>query len=434
MAAQAAAEERVRQDYTGRYPMELLQNAHDACAEAGRRGRVQFRLSETALLVANEGIPFDEAHIESLVNLGISEKTTVGGKRKTIGYKGIGFSSVFEISDNPQIITNRLAFSFDREQARATVTQALGRRIELVPVRAFPFRIDEADWSDDADIVAGLFCGGAVSVVRLPLRDPALRSEVAASLRASLPAEVLLFSPFLRSIQTTVGEVSTTWRRTSARRHAGGRIVYLEAADDERRGWLVGDGTLRLSGDLVTELDDRLWAEVRELSYAVALPWQGGILDSKRPQSLHVYYPTDDVLDRAILVHGDFYVTSDRRRIEVNGPGGKISHLVADAAAATLARLAESVADAQGGQLLRALAPSGGSDGFGHQMGEAIDSALRSAKIARAATRARRAPGRLAVFDARHLDTATRDAFAHMFGRQPTFFKLLTVTKRRSLS
>src|SRR4051794_22896500 len=63
MAAQAAAEERVRQDYTGRYPMELLQNAHDACAEADRPGRVQFKLSRSALLVANEGVPFDEEHI-----------------------------------------------------------------------------------------------------------------------------------------------------------------------------------------------------------------------------------------------------------------------------------------------------------------------------------------------------------------------------------
>src|SRR5947207_3243485 len=90
MAAQASAEERVRQDYTGRYPMELLQNAHDACAEGGRPGDVRFHLSETALLVANQGVPFDEEHIDSLVSLGLSEKKTVEGKRQTIGYKGIG--------------------------------------------------------------------------------------------------------------------------------------------------------------------------------------------------------------------------------------------------------------------------------------------------------------------------------------------------------
>src|SRR3954467_11038089 len=87
IASQAAAEERVRQDYTGRYPMELLQNAHDACAEADVVGAVHFVLTPTALLVANEGIGFDEEHIESLVQLGLSEKAELGRKRKTIGYK-----------------------------------------------------------------------------------------------------------------------------------------------------------------------------------------------------------------------------------------------------------------------------------------------------------------------------------------------------------
>ncbi len=50
-----ASEQRVRQEYTGRYPIELLQNAHDACSEKGIRGQVWFRITETALLVANQG-------------------------------------------------------------------------------------------------------------------------------------------------------------------------------------------------------------------------------------------------------------------------------------------------------------------------------------------------------------------------------------------
>jgi len=50
----AQAEQRVTTDYTGRYPTELLQNAHDACADANMVGRVWFHLTETALLVGNE--------------------------------------------------------------------------------------------------------------------------------------------------------------------------------------------------------------------------------------------------------------------------------------------------------------------------------------------------------------------------------------------
>lgn len=418
IAAQASAEERVRQDYTGRYPMELLQNAHDAAAEAGRPGEVRFHLTETALVVANEGVPFDEEHIDALVSLGLSDKRTIEGKRQTIGYKGIGFSSVFEITDSPQVIAGDLAFSFDRERARDRVEAALGRRIDLIPVRAFPFRISENDWEADADLVARLFAAGAITVVRLPLRDPSFAPQVAGSLQHSLPPEVLLFSPFVSSLTTATMEWSKTWRRTSARRHGSGRIVFLEEKDGDRRGWLTADGNVALSAKDAEALGDRLWEDVRELSYAVALPWQGGVLPDVRPHHLHVYYPTEDVLDRAVLVHGDFYVTSDRRRIETNGAGGRISERIAVAAAKTVARLAEELAASQGAQLLHALAPSAAADGFGKRMGEAIDAELSKAKIARTATGARRVPTGLKVFDARGLGAAAKTAFAQMLGRQ----------------
>ena len=39
----------------GRFAIELLQNAHDACADAGRKGAVRFVLTETALLVEKAG-------------------------------------------------------------------------------------------------------------------------------------------------------------------------------------------------------------------------------------------------------------------------------------------------------------------------------------------------------------------------------------------
>src|SRR5687768_12110893 len=54
-----AAEARVRQDYFGRYPIELLQNAHDACADGHIVGQAWFRVTDSALLVGNEGQAFD---------------------------------------------------------------------------------------------------------------------------------------------------------------------------------------------------------------------------------------------------------------------------------------------------------------------------------------------------------------------------------------
>jgi hypothetical protein len=88
----ASAQARVRDDYHGRYPLELLQNAHDACADARHVGTVHYAVTPTALLVANEGVPFTHERVKSLLRLGASEKVARRSRSPLIGYKGIGFS------------------------------------------------------------------------------------------------------------------------------------------------------------------------------------------------------------------------------------------------------------------------------------------------------------------------------------------------------
>src|SRR5207247_1549971 len=121
---------------------------------------------------------------------------------------------------------------------------------------------------------------------------------------------------------------------------------------------------------------DDLWADVRRLNVAVALPWRRGIDATIGAQPLHVYFPTEDDLGRSLLVHGDFYVHSNRRRIEDKEAGGEVSRLVAGKAASLAAELAASVAK-QGNPLLLALAERSHADGFGEVMGEMLDAELR---------------------------------------------------------
>lgn len=54
-----AMSEIVRDQYTGRYPLELIQNANDAEASEGSTGSgVKFVVTDTALLVADQGAGF----------------------------------------------------------------------------------------------------------------------------------------------------------------------------------------------------------------------------------------------------------------------------------------------------------------------------------------------------------------------------------------
>lgn len=97
MAAQVEA------DYHGRFIVELLQNASDQATEAGLVDSC-ITIIRTAELVAftNEGIEFKEEGLRSITSLGLSTKRP----QDAIGNKGIGFKSVFQVSESPEIYSS----------------------------------------------------------------------------------------------------------------------------------------------------------------------------------------------------------------------------------------------------------------------------------------------------------------------------------------
>jgi hypothetical protein len=418
-----SAEERARTDYTGRYPVEMFQNAHDACHDARRLGTVHFVLTATALLIANEGVPFNEERIESLRRFGFSDKGRQRKTNQTIGYKGIGFNAAFEISERPQIIGRDVAFGFDRDQAREILAEAFGHAPELIPTRQFSFPVAADAWADDAETVAHLFGSGAATVVRLPLRTTVDRQRIAADLIEGLQPEILLFSPWLRTLAITTSEHSVSWTRSTSRRVGEGKILTLRSSAGEQRAWLVATGQVPAPPDVIERLSDHFWRDVASLNFGIAFPWRRGLDPTARPQAVHVYYPTNDVVGRALLVHGDFYVTSDRRRVQDEGAGGEISRLVAGGVAKLAARLVESIASTQGHAVIEALTPDADDDeGFGHEISKALDDALSRRRIVKTATGRLRRPDQVRVFRFHGLAADDRREFARLFGRARVSF------------
>lgn len=103
--------EQVEHQYHGRFLIELIQNAHDALNEEcldGDEARLEIVISTEeepygALYVANDGIPFTRSNFECLAQLGQSDKDP----EKSIGNKGIGFRSVLEVTNAPEIYSRR---------------------------------------------------------------------------------------------------------------------------------------------------------------------------------------------------------------------------------------------------------------------------------------------------------------------------------------
>src|SRR5262245_31985851 len=90
-------------EYAERFLFELLQNAYDAHPK-GTRGfvRILLNLAEGehgTVYVANGGIPFTHRDFRSICELAQSNKKPGQG----IGNKGVGFKSVLQIAEWPEI-------------------------------------------------------------------------------------------------------------------------------------------------------------------------------------------------------------------------------------------------------------------------------------------------------------------------------------------
>jgi hypothetical protein len=380
------AEDTARQTHTGRYPIELLQNAHDACEDARTVGTAIFQVTRRAVLVANEGIPFTADRINSLTRVGSSEKARRRGASRLIGYKGVGFTSVFELTDRPQVISSTARFLFDRVEARRRVGQLLGEpdAEEVIAARNFPFELPDEAWAEDRDLVEGLLAGGAVTVIRLPFSTGRSPKAVEEEIAASLVPEVLLFMPAIDRLEIRSPTGVRSWRRQTSTRVGRAQVLVLVSESRERRSWLVRVGTATLRKAEAEALKDPLWKDVRQLNVAVALPWDRGRPRAAGPQPVFAYFPTVDRLGRSLLIHGDFYLDPSRRNVETRAEHGVVTGKVSARAVELAVGLATSLAK-HGRPLLDCLAPTEPGNGFGQQLGVMLDAALADARIVRPA-------------------------------------------------
>lgn len=96
---------------TERFIFELLQNADDQ-PNGTLRVQTNLTLLGDQLLFTHNGKPFDKDDVTSICSIGDSSKKD---NAEMIGYKGIGFKSVFSDSDTVFINSGNFSFSFDKD-------------------------------------------------------------------------------------------------------------------------------------------------------------------------------------------------------------------------------------------------------------------------------------------------------------------------------
>lgn len=107
--------------------MEFIQNADDVGSSI-----ISISLDEEKVVIKNDGRTFNEKDIRSLCSIGESTKSI----EDYIGYLGIGFKSIYLISNSVEIRSNRYSFAFKKDRWDNT---------EKLPWQILPFWIEDSE-------------------------------------------------------------------------------------------------------------------------------------------------------------------------------------------------------------------------------------------------------------------------------------------------
>ncbi|HEX3956922.1 MAG TPA: hypothetical protein VHZ03_09850, partial [Trebonia sp.] len=193
--------------YRDRVVVELAQNAADAAARAGVRGRLRLALRADGTLTAdNTGAPLDAVGVEGLSTLRASGKRDDDPGR-TVGRFGVGFAAVVAVCDEPRMVSRTGAVQWSRAQSRDLVAgipalaDELAARGGNVPVLRLPFPAPLQSPDDTAQDATPPHEPGPAfdTTVVLPLRD-ADAVALAGALLAETGAELLLALPALAEV------------------------------------------------------------------------------------------------------------------------------------------------------------------------------------------------------------------------------------------
>ena len=283
---------------------ELLQNAEDALRRRGEWSgsrEVSFTLSPTTLTLSHFGKPFDEADVRSVCDIAESTKNEA-----SIGRFGLGFKSVYTVTDLPEIHSGDEAFAIENY--------------------VFPRAIQRSARAADETLI----------VLPLKKNDATVWNEIAAGFR-QLGPRALLFLRHIDAVSWRVqGGASGHYRRNRPEPLGPNvqRVTLFGKEDGSAevdQSWLVFQrdvssaatkhvGRVEIAFSLVAAKDAPAQWRVRALAQS----------------PLVVFFPTVVETHLGFLVQGPYRTTPSRDNVPQSDPWnqqliGETSRLVVEA-------------------------------------------------------------------------------------------------------
>ena len=267
-----------RRVYTdpGHFLVELLQNAEDCGAH-----HFHIHLSDTHITIWHDGYPFDTRDVVGVLSIGQTTKT-----KEQIGFFGVGFKSIYEICERPQIYSDWYSF----EIADISIPRP------LAPTDEMP---------------------RAGTTLRLPYRTTLSESHSPEKLweRAThIPPETLLTLQHIKDYQVTFG--SKKWKVV---RQETSRPGFVELSlPEQNRSLHYFTLSQEYQYQATDQRESRKSTKTRIL-LAIALDKQGHAKAlPKETPGIYSHLPTRERSGLKFLLHAHFDLPVDRERLHLD--------------------------------------------------------------------------------------------------------------------
>lgn len=271
---------------------ELIQNAADAM-DGISDGRIAVVLTDSTLYCANEGIPLDADAVRTLLLSHSSQK-----RDDKIGRFGLGFKSVLQVSNSPEIISRTVSMKWDKSWSREAIARVVPQA-ELYPVLRVARAVDPHSLAQTDDVLRDLMTW-ATTIVRLPLRGKAdwLQNEM-----ERFPGEFLLFSEQIGRLDFD-DQTSGTSIRWQAERD-GDEVLLSNGTNVET--WNIFRANYRVSPEAKRDAGTIAARDEVEMVWAVPLKSR-----QQKRGFFWNYFPMDSQTTLRGIINAPFKMNEDR--------------------------------------------------------------------------------------------------------------------------
>lgn len=290
-------------DYAGREILELLQNAIDP---KGDNKKIRIQLRGNILTFSNTGEPFDVKGIQSLMISHTSEKIK---DSSNIGYKGVGFRSVLNLTNNIEIHSGEINVRFSEFDAKSFASK---NGLDELPMMMVPVEIDSfEDNRFDTNIVIRIKDDNQLHRIKNQICD--LNSDT-----------FLFLKDTFKYLEIEIDGHEDKYRRSREDLGDGEARVNVELNDEKR--------TLR-------EFYKDLQYDDKDCRIAIIYDPDSDIDDNK----LYSYFETDIDFPTKWRVHGTFDLSDNRNYLIKNDKNKFLLQEIVDLICESSVKISESI-------------------------------------------------------------------------------------------